>query len=362
MAFWKGRRWQRRRRVRMSGLILVLTTALIGAAAVNTGTNLLYMILGGALSLFALSLVLAPINLAGVRVTRSVPKAAYREQPLNVDVAVENRKFLFPALGLRVELANAPGTILGYCMKIPARRRAVISTQLVFPRRGVHPVPPVDVVSSFPFGFTDRWRRQDDGAEIVVYPRVRPVRSSALEHMRGERTMSRVPSNDGDEYHSLREYLYGDDVRKISWRASARLGKWMIREMSKDNSRFIVLALDTRRTAEDERFPELFEEAVELVASFAVMLIHKQYNVAIETPAATLDGGEGSLQERRVLEFLARVQPVTMGDYPSFEDAVTAIESRLASVVYITPNPERWGRRSGLGAPRALDPREVIYA
>lgn len=346
----------------MSGSILFLTTILIGAAAVNTGTNLLYMILGGALSLFVLSFFLRQANLAGVHVARSLPKSAYRGQPVNVDIRVENRKPLLPALGLRIEMADAPGTILGYALKVPARRCAVISTKLTFPRRGVHQVPPTDVVSSFPFGFSDRWRREDDGAEIVVYPRVQPVRSSVLEHMRGERTMARVPSADGDEYFALREYIHGDDVRRISWRASARLGKWMIRQMSKDNSRFVVFALDTRWVPDDPDFQEHFEEAIELVASFAVMLIHKQYDVSIETPNASLDGGEGNLQERRILEFLARVQPVSPDDFPSFEDVVKALEGRMASVVYVTPDHTRWGRRSAIGAPRAIDPREVIYA
>ncbi len=346
----------------MSGSILFLTTILIGAAAVNTGTNLLYMILGGALSLFVLSFVLRQINLAGVRVTRTLPKSAYREQPVNVDIRVENRKYFAPALGLRVELADAPGKILGYALKVPARRCAVISTTMEFPRRGVHKVPPTDVVSSFPFGFSDRWRREDDGAEVVVYPRVRPVRSSVLEHMRGERTMSRVPSADGDEYFALREYLHGDDVRRISWRASARLGKWMIRQMSKDNSRFVVFALDTRWLTHDPDFQDHYEEAIELVASFAVMLIHKQYNVTIETPDRSLDGGEGNLQERRILDFLARLEPVAPEDFPSFEDIVKALEGRMASVVYITPDASLWGRRSALGAPRAMDPREVVYA
>lgn len=354
-------RWLRRRRWRMSGAILLLTTGLIGAAAVNTGTNLLYMILGGALSLFLLSAVLRFLNMRGIRVTRELPKVAYRDQPVNAQIRIENRKFLLPAVGLRCELADAPGTILGYALQVPPRRCAVVGTQLTFPERGVHRVAATDVVSSFPFGFSDAWRRHDDGAEVVVYPRVRPVRSSVLEHASGERFTSRVASVDGDEFYALREYLHGDDVRRISWRASARLGKWMIREMSKDNSRFVIFALETRRTLDDEAFEEHFEEAIELVASFAVMLIHKQYNVGIETPLGSLEGGEGTAQERRVLEFLARVQSLPSDPFSTFEDEVKAMETRMASVIYVSPDPQRWGQRGYLGALRALDPREVLY-
>lgn len=343
----------------MSGAILVLTTGLVGAAAVNTGTNLLYMILGGALSLFLLSAVLRVVNMRGIRVSRELPKVAFRDQPVNVQIRIENRKYLLPTVGLRCELADAPGVILGYALQVPARRCAVVSTQLTFPKRGVHRVAPTDVVSSFPFGFSDAWRRHDDGAEIVVFPRVRPVRSSVLEHAAGDRMSSRVASADGDEFYALREYLHGDDVRRISWRASARLGKWMIREMSKDNSRFVVFALDTRATPSDPMFAEHFEEAIELVASFSVMLLHKQYNVSLETPDGTLDGGEGSAQERRLLDFLARLVPLALGTYPDFEEEVRKMENQLATVIYITPDPARWGQRGA--SPKALDPREVLY-
>jgi len=355
------RRWPGRHRWRMSGGILVLTTLLVGAAAVNTGTNLLYMILGGALSLFLLSAVLRFLNMRGIRVSRVLPKVAYREQPVNAEIRIENRKFLLPAVGLRCELADAPGVVLGYALQVPPRRCAVVSTQLTFPKRGVHRVAPTDVVSSFPFGFSDAWRRHDDGAEVVVYPRVRPVRSSVLEQASGERHTSRVASADGDEFYALREYVHGDDVRRISWRATARLGKWMIREMSKDDSRFVIFALDTRVTQDDEDFLDHFEEAIELVASFAVMLIHKQYNVGIETPDASLEGGEGTAQERRVLDFLARVQPLPSDPLSRFDDEVHGTENRLASVIYISPDPSRWGQRTSAGAMRALDPREVLY-
>lgn len=354
--------WPGRRRIRMSGAILILTTGLIAAAAVNTGTNLLYLILGGALSLFLISGILRSVNLLGIHVSRKLPKTAYRDELVNADIRVENKRWILPVIGLRIELAHEPGKILGYALKVPPRRCAVISTRLTFPKRGVHKVPATDVVSSFPFGFGDAWRRHDDGAEIVVYPRVLPVRSSALEHMRGDRFTSSVPSSDGDEFYSLREYVHGDDLRRVSWRASARLGKWVIREMSKDNSRYVVFALDTRWLNDDPTFAEHFEEAIELVASFAVMLLQKQYNVMIETPDRSLDGGEGSGQQRRVLDFLARVQPVAPEDYPGFDDIVNMLESRPASLIFITPDVTRWGRRSALGAVTALDPREVLYA
>lgn len=361
MLAW-ARKWPGRSRIRQSGALVLLTTGLIAAAAVNTGTNLLYLILGGAMSLLVLSAILRTVNMLGVKVSRTVPKVAFRDQPVNAEIRIENRRYLLPCIGLRIELADAPGAVLGYALKVPARRCAHVSTKLSFPKRGVHRVPPTDVVSSFPFGFSDCWRRFDDGAEVVVFPRVRPVRSSALEHTRGESFTSRVASADGDEFFSLRDYIHGDDVRRVSWRASARLGKWVIREMSKDNSRFVIFALDTRWTREDPDFAEHLEEVIELVASFAVMLLSKQYNVAIQTPDRGLDGGEGSGQERRILDFLARAMPQDPVEYPSFEDMVVAMESRAASVVYVSPDPARWGMRSGLGAPRALDPREIVYA
>jgi uncharacterized protein (DUF58 family) len=169
--------------------------------------------------------------------------------------------------------------------------------------------------------------------------------------------MSTEASEDGDEYFGLREYIPGDDIRRIVWRISARLGKWIVREMGTYQSRLVILALDTSYKPHMEDFRERFEDAVELTASVAIMLLRRRNEVAIVTAEGFLEGGDGKGHERRVLEMLARVEVTT--DQHGVEHHVSAIDSATAAVFVISPDPATWGQHSEQG--RVLDPREMVH-
>jgi hypothetical protein len=91
------------------------------------------------------------------------------------------------------------------------------------------------------------------------------------------------------------------------------------------------------------------------------MLLKRLYQVAVVTAGATLESGEGTSQERRLLEMLARVQPDRNGD-TEFDARLKHLELQPARLICISPDPRQWGERGGSGLVRVLDPREVIYA
>ena len=348
-------------RPRRVGWVFLVVLFPVVVAAWNTGINLLYLIACGLIAFIVLSLVLSRLVLGRVTLHRQAPTAVFRRQKFRVHARIKNNKRLFPAVSLRVESSARQGRSLGYVMKLSAQHTIEVSIEDVFEKRGVYQFPPFDVVTNFPFGLLERRCRYADNIEVVVYPRVVRVRASAIEQMPSARNVSRVASSDGDEFYSLREYILGDDLRHIAWRLSARVGVWMIRELSRDNSRFVILVLDTRQPDGMEDFEERFEEAVEVVASLAVTLLGRQFDVAVEAPGASVESGEGKAQERRILEMLARVNPVPALGNEGFDDAVHKVESRQASVLYISPDPSRWGQRRGRGNLRVLDPRELIH-
>jgi len=147
-------------------------------------------------------------------------------------------------------------------------------------------------------------------------------------------------------------------MRRSVWRVSARLGKWIVRELARYNSRLVILALDTTYDPSIEDFDDHFEEAVEMVASVAIMLLRRRHEVSIVTPDDFLAGGDGKGHERKVLRMLARVAP-TDGSRP-FREKVAALESLDSMVVYASPDPGLWGVQTGHG--HVLDPRELIHA
>ena len=341
---------------------MYVIAALLLVSAWNTGENLLYIVLGGVLSLLVLSAILARANLAGLSFERETPHAVFRGDTFVVHATVRNHKHFLPSVSVRIEDGTQPGETAAYALKIPARSAVQLDVGHEAVRRGVMILPEYTVASAFPFGFSERRRVLRDMHEVLVYPKVHAVRTAAVERTPGARFLPRQRSSDGDEYMSLREYVPGDDIRLIAWRISARVGTWMIREMGMGNVRSVVFFLDTVRASRLPDFEDRFEEAVELAASMAVTLLGRQYSVGMVLGDAQLPLGRGTGQERRVLELLARVQSDD-GDYAvRLAAEARRLRGEPVHLVCISADPEKWGRSAGPEDMRVLDPGDVIHA
>jgi len=349
----------KKRKVRMRatgwGFCIILFPILL--AAWNTGANLLYIVVGGLISFVVLSACCAFLALRDVELQRSAPKAAYRKQPFQVHLRIENRRRWFSAISVRIERSGATTAALGYVLKIPPGQAARLAVEEVQDRRGLYILEPYRLVTGFPFGLIETSVQFEDTAEILVYPRVYPVRTNALERIPTASQASTQASEDGDEFFALREYIVGDDIRRIVWRISARMGKWIVRELARYNSRLVILALDTTMDPSQENFNDSFEEAVELTASVAIMLLRRRYEVSIVTPEVFLAGGEGKGHERHVLRMLAQVAP-TDGAQP-FSEKLAALDVVDSMVFHVSPDPDTWGTQARHG--RVLDPRELVH-
>ena len=350
---------KKKRKVRVRtpgwGFLIILIPILL--AAWNTGANLLYIVVGGLISFVLLSVCFAFYALRDVELQRNAPKAAYRHRPFPVHLRIENHRRWMSVLSVRIERVGPSPTPLGYVLKIPSGHAARLAVEEVLERRGVFQLEPYRLVTGFPFGLFETSVAFRDGSEILVYPRVFPVRATALERIPAASQASTQSSDDGDEFFSLREYVVGDDMRRIAWRMSARMGKWIVRELARYNSRLVILAFDTTFDPSAEGFKEGFEDAVELTASVAIMLLRRRYEVSIITQEDFLPGGDGKGHERRVLQMLARVNPAD--GVPPFSEKLAAFETLDSTVFHVSPDPAKWGHPIGHG--RVLDPRELVH-
>jgi uncharacterized protein (DUF58 family) len=355
----KSRR-KNRWRLRWLGLAFIVILLPVLLAAWNTGTNLLYIIVGGLTSLIVLSTFLSDWTARRVTLERTAPDTVHRLSPFWVMVRLENRKWVLPIYSLRLNVLGKIRTLGGYLAALPARRAAVIHVKLEMNRRGVHRIPDFEIATRFPFGLSERVIRFQDDLEVVVYPRVHMLRSTSLEQLSTGRESTVMNNGEGDEFFSLREYVPGDDVRRISWRVSARVGKWVVRELARERARSVVFVLDTLDPGDLPEYEDRFEEAVELAASLAISMLRQRYSVGIITPSTHLEQGEGTAHERQVLEMLARVNPSR--SQHGFDELVRSLEMQRMLVVYISADPRRWGTRHAPGSFRILDPREVVHA
>ena len=172
-------------------------------------------------------------------------------------------------------------------------------------RRSIIPVGPVRSVQGDPLGLVRRevtWT----GAELLhVHPRTVAVGSLTTGWMRdleGETTNDRSPSDVA--FHTLREYVVGDDRRHIHWRTTARQvdGKLMVREFVDTRRAHLGLLLSLR--AQDYASADEFELAVSALASLGLRAIADEQDVACVAGRRTVP----SLQGTSLLDSLSSLE------------------------------------------------------
>jgi uncharacterized protein (DUF58 family) len=135
---------------------------------------------------------------------------------------------------------------------IPAGEHRNVVTRLLPTRRGDRPASRVTVRSLGPLGLAGRQGSHDVPWSVRVLPPFHsrkhlPSRLARLQHMDGRNAV--LIRGQGTEFDSLREYVIGDDVRSIDWRASARAADVMVRTWRPERDRHLVLVLDTGRVS-----------------------------------------------------------------------------------------------------------------
>ncbi|WP_035848637.1 DUF58 domain-containing protein [Kitasatospora azatica] len=151
--------------------------------------------------------------------------------------------------------AFRPGTDLTasrHRLLVPAGERRRVSTELRPTRRGDHHSHRVTIRSLGPLGLAGR-----QGSHLVPWTlralppftsrKHLPSRLARLRELDGRTSL--LTRGQGTEFDSLREYLPGDDVRSIDWRASARRHTVAVRTWRPERDRHILIVLDTGRTS-----------------------------------------------------------------------------------------------------------------
>lgn len=179
-------------------------------------------------------------------------------------------------------------------------------------RRGEIPVGPLTLTRGDPFGFFRRVIDYGERRVLVVRPRTVPLAllaSSLAASLDGPDTDS-APSGT-TTFHALREYVFGDDVRHIHWRSSARAGTLMVRQLVDSSEPRTTVLLDTSR---DAYRGDDFETAVDIAASVAAAAARQGFPVSVLTNGEQLFAGRGGQADAdAVLDLLALVQPGAAG-------------------------------------------------
>ena len=320
-----------------SGFFYILLVFLIAVAAVNTGSNLLYLILSLLLSAALASGMIARLSLHSVFVSLQVPENVFAGERVPIKISLRNRKKWFPAFSILVEdpaLIRARGRGLQLRKRrrrkrgalpgaadevpvlqqeayfpavLPGEVRAELISQL-FERRGCYPLSGLSLSTRFPFGFFRRGELVSVSGEVLVYPRIRDISSDfhLLPFLPGKLEGKRT--GQGESLFAIRRYHDGESARLIHWKATAKTGKLMARQYAREDESEFCLILDSNVAGTGPEGAAQFEKAVALAAGLAAHFAREAADFEYLTPAEHIPRGAGTDHLYRVLRSLAVVQ------------------------------------------------------
>ncbi len=301
---WRARLRRRLRpprglKITSVGRVYLVLTVGIGVAALNTGNNLLYLLLGFLLSVIVMSGVLSERALRGVKVRRILPDGAYALEPfaLRYEVSVAAGR----AVALKITEREPPLEGHAWVPVVGAKTPVVARADLVAPRRGPLRLRTLEIATTYPLGFFEKSMPVDQDDLLLVYPRrgfVCAVPPTDPRAQAGDAGNPRHRQGTGDLL-GLRELEPGEDARRVHWKKSAAAGKLLTVEREREDRRQYTLRVDA--TLEG---PAL-EQACEETAALLRELLGDGSEVGLVAGRHQLRPAPGTAQERRVLAALA---------------------------------------------------------
>ena len=231
-------------------------------------------------------------------------------------------------------------------VRLAPGERTMLRTPLLPRRRGDLRAVGVTVRVPGPLGLASKQATRQVPGTIRALPpfdsrKHLPSRLARLRELDG-RSAVRVRGQ-GTEFDSLREYVRGDDVRSIDWRASARSPGVVVRTWQPERDRRVVLVLDTSRVSAGrvDDVPRLDSamDAALLLAALAARAGDRVDFVAGDRRVRSRLRSAGSRDvAQRLQEAMADLEPVIAeADWSALAGAVTGLGRRRALVVLLTP-------------------------
>ncbi|WP_327028964.1 DUF58 domain-containing protein [Micromonospora sp. NBC_01740] len=294
-----------------------------------------------------------------LEVTRSAdPDRVARGEPAAMTLTVRNAGRL-RAASLVAEDRCGDRAVPVPLLRLRPGRDTTVRYEVPTARRGVVPVGPLRVTRRDPLGLVALARPYGGTVPVWVHPRVHPLNAVPTGAGRSlDGRVDKVPHG-SITFDSLREYVVGDELRRVHWRTSARVGELMVRENVDTSLPRIVVLLDNRAAAHPERLDgvaESFESACEAAASVLVAAYREDLPVVLLLVAPESAGGDAAAQGP-----LDRLAAAELADGGDLQPATTRLRrERLGDTLVFLTGPGGRDDLGTVGALRAAYPSVVV--
>ncbi|OLE91993.1 MAG: hypothetical protein AUF79_01090 [Crenarchaeota archaeon 13_1_20CM_2_51_8] len=249
---------------------------------------------------------------------RVVPSDSFGEGDISIHVNVSNDRG--DVLG-NVEVDESlPDAIVlekgasRMLTQLGSRETAELLLEFHSPIRGRYKIGPLVVRVEDPFGFYHVEKRSE--AEILsIMPMPERIRAAELRPRHLGPWPGTIPARTpgpGTEFYSMRDYVSGDDPKRINWKASAKHRRLILKEMEAERVTDVMVVLDTDVSFYEIGEAELFERGVRAAASLASLLLRQGNRVGMILQGeerGVVAPGFGKRHERDILVLLAAAKP-----------------------------------------------------
>jgi len=336
------------------------------------------------LSLAAASCLYAYLILRGIRVERILSEGgvfAGEEIMLSAKVKNESGRII-PRLMLRDRLPFSSGAAEALIMieKLAPYEALDVDYQVVMARRGIYPDNKLYIEAIDPLGILRMRHNALSAQSVTVYPAPVPLTIPAANagySRRAGDNLSKLAPEGRETFAGLRDYHQGDDLKRIHWKATARMGKLFVKEFEREAVPTAIILLDARSTCSTGfKVEGALDDAITAAASLAVSLLkgrtrlsfqinsegsdevlpinrHHFYNILAELAALKCRPGKplSEALARSILESKPGTNIYVISSDPDLllADNIIAARARGISVFLISPDASTYAKMARTG-------------
>jgi uncharacterized protein (DUF58 family) len=241
---------------------------------------------------------------------------------------------------------------------VPGRSTQRVGYSLVPQVRGRYPLGPLTVDLTDPYGLTRRRVEFPTDDDLLVTPEIEdlaavpdPASGQSFGSARA-RQLLRV----GEDYHAMRQYQQGDDLRRIHWPSVARTGQLMIRQDEATRRASGLVFIDSRQAALGQTRGAAFERAVSAAASVGALLARVGFRLRF----ATTELAPAPTTEERLLDALAGLSHSQARTIAPALAGMRAAASADTSLVFVAAPPAPGELQGLLRATSGFGPKLAI--
>lgn len=301
----------------VSGVALMTSSLFLLVVAISLNSPHLFYMSTAMIATLAAARIQAYYSVRNLTIRRIAPPEMQANEWAQIDLVVEtNQKMRRPLLTLWDHLPPrlANDSISPTTPVAPAKNGPVVSSYRFRPnRRGLYKWSKVSVVGSDALGLVSLVKEYSANvSEVLVFPEPIPVQfdATSASGWGSSETEHGLSRGAGIEPRGTREYVYGDSVRHVHWRSTARKGQLVVKEFESGSNASIAFYIQSSPGSEVGVSPLT---SIELICGHLAHIASRviRQGIRVQFPATEADTGSISPveREREILRILAAVDP-----------------------------------------------------